>query len=133
MMSYNVTTGSGRANLWEDWTNLFLGIWLFVSPWVFQLPNDSGVAWNAWISGGIIAVIAAAALLYQVQKWEEWTNAIVGIWIASSPWALGFSQTCRRSRQLVSISPSRFFRSTALMRKVYPQHSPFNDQTRRTK
>jgi uncharacterized membrane protein AbrB (regulator of aidB expression) len=48
------------------------------------------VAWNAWIFGGIIAVIAAAAL-NQVQKWEEWTNAIVGIWIASSPWALGFS------------------------------------------
>ena len=48
------------------------------------------VAWNAWIFGGIIAVIAAAEL-NQVQKWEEWTNAIVGIWIASSPWALGFS------------------------------------------
>ena len=90
MTSYNVTNGSGRPNLWQDSTNLFLGFWLFVSPWVFQLPNDSVVAWNAWISGGIIAVIAAAAL-YQVQKWEEWTNAIVGIWIASSPWVFGFS------------------------------------------
>jgi len=90
MTSYNVTNGSGRANLWQDWTNLLLGFWLFVSPWVFQLPNDSVVAWNAWISGGIIAVIAAAAL-YQVQKWEEWTNAIVGIWIACSPWVFGFS------------------------------------------
>ena len=44
MTSYNVTNGSGRANLWQDWTNLLLGFWLFVSPWVFQLPNDSPVA-----------------------------------------------------------------------------------------
>ena len=60
--SYGTPRGGGQANLWEDWTNLLLGIWLFVSPWVFQLPNDSVVAWNAWIFGGIIAVIAAAAL-----------------------------------------------------------------------
>ena len=67
--SYGTPRGAGQANLWEDWTNLLLGIWLFVSPWVFQLPNDSGVAWNAWISGGIIAVIVGLLVLC-VAGWE---------------------------------------------------------------
>jgi hypothetical protein len=82
--------GAGQANLWEDWTNLVLGLWLIASPWALQFTGDPATAWNAWISGGIIAIIAAAAL-YQVQKWEEWSNVIVGIWVASSPWVLGFS------------------------------------------
>ncbi|MFH1340624.1 MAG: SPW repeat protein [Pseudomonadota bacterium] len=41
---------------------------MIASPWVLQFSTASTAAWNAWISGGIIAVLAAAAL-YQVQKW----------------------------------------------------------------
>lgn len=33
----------------------------------------------------------AAAALYQVQKWEEWTNAVIAVWLVVSPWVLGFS------------------------------------------
>jgi hypothetical protein len=36
----------------------FAGLWLFVSPWVYsayQLPQ----AWNSWIVGFVIAVLAA--------------------------------------------------------------------------
>jgi hypothetical protein len=35
--------------------------------------------------------VLAASALYQVQKWEEWTNALVGIWLVVSPWILNFS------------------------------------------
>lgn len=85
----------GNANRWEDWGNLLLAVWLFVSPWVFTpgAGTDASVtaaAWNAWISGVVIAAIAAVAL-FQLLQWEEWTNAVVGIWVVVSPWALGFS------------------------------------------
>lgn len=93
----NITPRRSSSNRWEDWGNLLLGAWLFVSPWVLQFAAGPGsdatvanAAWNAWISGSVIAVIAAAAL-FQLQQWEEWTNALVGIWVAISPWVLGFN------------------------------------------
>lgn len=24
-------------------------------------------------------------------KWQDWTNVVLGLWLASSPWALGFA------------------------------------------
>lgn len=54
-------------NRWQDWANLILAIWLFISPWVLQFGaavqvapagavNGPGVAvshaaWNAWVLG----------------------------------------------------------------------------------
>jgi hypothetical protein len=90
MTLFGTPRGGGQSNTWEDWTNLVLGLWLIASPWALQFTTASAAAWNVWISGGIIAVLAAAAL-YQVQKWEEWTNAVIGIWLVVSPWVLGFS------------------------------------------
>ncbi len=90
MTSYGTSRGGGQSNAWEDWTNLVLGLWLSASPWVFQFTTASAAVWNALISGCIIALLAAAAL-YQVKKWEEWTNAVIGIWLVVSPWVLGFS------------------------------------------
>ncbi len=69
---------------------LLLGAAPLALPWILQFTTAPVAAWNVWISGGIIAVLAAAAL-YQVQKWEEWTNAVIGIWLVVSPWVLGFS------------------------------------------
>ena len=93
----NITPKRGNSNRWEDWGNLLLGAWLFVSPWVLQFAAGTGsnatvasAAWNAWISGGVIAVIAVVAL-FQLQQWEEWANVLVGIWVAISPWVLGFT------------------------------------------
>ena len=90
MMSNATSRGGGRSNTWEDWTNLVLGLWLIASPWLLQFSGAPAAAWNAWISGAIIGVLAAAAL-YQVQQWEEWVNALAGLWLVVSPWALGFS------------------------------------------
>lgn len=87
----------GYSNRWEDWGNLLLGAWLFISPWALQFAAGTGTdaaittaAWNAWISGAVIAAIAVAAL-FQLQQWEEWTNVVVGLWVAVSPWVLGFT------------------------------------------
>ena len=90
MAMYGTSPGSRQSSTWEDWTNLILGLWLIASPWLLHFTGTTAAAWNGWISGAIIAALAAAAL-YQVQKWEEWTNVVVGIWLAVSPWVLGFS------------------------------------------
>lgn len=92
-------------NHWQDWVNLVLAIWLFVSPWVLNLAgvidgstgagataNSPGMAaaWNAWVIGVVVGVIAVAALS-RLQQWEEVINMLFGIWLFIAPWVLGFT------------------------------------------
>ncbi len=89
-----------RATQWQDWANLVLAVWLFISPWVLGFaiagqPNathTTTAAWNAWIVAIIIAVISIAALA-RAQRWEEWINLLAGIWLFISPWLLNYSGT----------------------------------------
>jgi hypothetical protein len=78
------------ANNWQDWANLILAIWLFISPWVLSFAGQQNPSWDAWIVGVIVAVLSIAALT-QVQVWEEWINLLLGAWLFISPWVLGFS------------------------------------------
>jgi hypothetical protein len=88
-----------RTSTWQDWCNLVLGMWLFISPWALQFghglqaPSNGGVAaaaWNAWIMGALI-FIAAATALGSVALWQEWLALIFGAWVFIAPWALGFT------------------------------------------
>lgn len=94
-----------RANRWQDWTNLMLAIWLFVSPWVLQFgggmsatgPAASGVAsaagtaaWNAWVLGVIVFLVALSAI-NRMELWQEWIILVLGIWVFIAPWVLDFA------------------------------------------
>jgi hypothetical protein len=72
-----------------DIINLFLGAFLFFTPWLFGY-SAGAMSGNAWISG-IVIFLASVAALAAFAEWEEWTNVIVGIWLLISPWVLGFS------------------------------------------
>ncbi|HEY7548327.1 MAG TPA: SPW repeat protein [Hyphomicrobiaceae bacterium] len=88
------------SNRWQDWVNLVLGAWLFISPWVLGFASaarEAGTttprpAVNAWIFGVIVVVLSIAALV-RTQPWEEWLNLLAGIWLFISPWVLGYSGT----------------------------------------
>jgi hypothetical protein len=73
---------------WIDVTNLCLGVILFCLPW-FIVPTTQAIEWNAWIAGGLVGFNAGCALT-GFAAWEEWTNLIVGLWVAISPWLFGF-------------------------------------------
>lgn len=75
------------GNFWQDWVNLLLAVWLFISPWVLNYTGLGAAAWNAWIVAVVIGVIAVAALS-QYARWEEWTNLVLGLWLVISPWVL---------------------------------------------
>jgi hypothetical protein len=47
---------------WEEWANIGLGAWLFLSPWALGFSQNSGLFWNAVLSGAAIMVLSAAAL-----------------------------------------------------------------------
>lgn len=73
-----------------DSINLVLGLALFLSPWVLGFAAERVPAWNAWVSGAAVGVVAAVALA-AFAEWEEWLNLALGVWIALSPWLLGFA------------------------------------------
>jgi hypothetical protein len=77
------------AKRWQDWVNLVLGLWILLSPWALQFATAEH-AWNAYVVGAGIAILAAAALIV-FQPWEEWVNLALGAWLLASPWLLGFS------------------------------------------
>lgn len=79
-----------RKESWADVINLLLGIWLFLTPWLFGFTTEGTASLNAWIAGILIAALGLAALT-TFAEWEEWIELLAGIWVAISPWLLGFS------------------------------------------
>lgn len=76
---------------WQDWGNLIVGAWLFVSPFVLQYPSEMpNAVWNAYILGAAIMIFSAFAV-YLPRAWEEGINVVLGLWMIASPWALGFA------------------------------------------
>ena len=43
------------------WSNIALGVWLFISPWVVGFTGLQGASWNAWIVGGLVVIVAAVS------------------------------------------------------------------------
>lgn len=84
------TSSNTSAKRWQDQLILLLGLWLFITPWVFGYPIPSMQAWTAFISGAVIALLAAFDL-YKTYFWAVMLNLLVGIWVAVSPWVLGMA------------------------------------------
>lgn len=76
---------------WQDWGNLILGLWLFVSPWILGTTDDSSNSWNAWLVGLGVAVVALWALAAPTSQVAEGINVVLAAWLFVAPWLLGFT------------------------------------------
>lgn len=77
---------------WQDWVNLVLGVWLFISPFVGLGAVNSVIAWNSYVFGVAIVIFAIWALA-RPQQWEEWINFLIGLWLIISPFVLTYYAT----------------------------------------
>ena len=80
---------------WEDWCGMLLGALIVVSPW-FPILEDVPVAGQPIIILNTVAiglvVFSLAQLEYvALQRWEEVTTIVVGLWLIVSPYVLGYS------------------------------------------
>jgi hypothetical protein len=73
-----------------DGINIVAGLALVLSPWFLGYTAETNAAWNAWLTGGAIVLIAVGALVAFYEA-EEWANLVLGFWTILAPWALGFS------------------------------------------
>lgn len=79
-----------QFNHWQDPVNAALGAALLLSPWVAGYFGETGATTNAVVVGGALIAASLGAMLMP-QAWEEWAEAVLGLWMVLSPWVLGFS------------------------------------------
>jgi SPW repeat len=70
--------------------SLLAGIWLFLSPWVYGVSTSPN-AWNSWIVGAVIAIVAAIRVSAPGTSGLSWINCLLGIWTFASPWIYGYA------------------------------------------
>ncbi len=71
--------------------NVLLGIWLFVSPWVYRSYTNPN-SWNAWIVGFLLVVFAGIQFANTGGlRFLSWLNCLLGIWTFFSPWIFGYT------------------------------------------
>lgn len=75
---------------WQDPVNGLLGAWLVASPWVLGFQQETVAMANMVIVGALL-VAAALGAMFLPRAWEEWTEAILGLWMAASPWLLAYA------------------------------------------
>jgi hypothetical protein len=74
-----------------DVYNLFVAIFLFVAPWLFAYANGAARL-DFWASSALIAAMSITAIV-AFSDWEEWLVLLLGIWLVSAPWILGYAHT----------------------------------------
>ena len=75
----------------QSWLNVVVGVWLFISPWVLGTTSDAATAWNAWIIGAAIFVVALIAISSPASVVAPWGNVVLGVWLFISPWVLRYT------------------------------------------
>ncbi len=81
-MAFNLT-GSGNDGRLARGLNVALGIWLFISAFVWG--HDPAQRTNTWILGVLCVVFALAAMSAPTARW---LNTALSIWLFISVWAL---------------------------------------------
>jgi hypothetical protein len=74
---------------WQYRVMLVLGWWLVFSPFLFYESLNDAAAWNSYILGSAI-VLFAIWTLPVLEKWEEWVNLVLGLWLIVAPFSLSF-------------------------------------------
>jgi hypothetical protein len=77
-----------------DIVNAVLGVCLALAPWALGFTGEVAAAWNAWIVGAAIALVAVGALVAFTQ-WEVETGRLLTLHSSKS----GVDRTCRKCRE----------------------------------
>lgn len=64
------------SGAWPRWINLVLGVWLFISAFIW--PHTESAQTNTWIVG---VLIAAAAIWAMFTPQVRWLNTVLAIWL----------------------------------------------------
>ena len=75
---------------WQDLVNAVMGVALMASPVIAGFVDHTVAMTNAAVVGMALVAVSMGAMLAP-EAWEEWIEAVLGLWMVVSPWVLGFS------------------------------------------
>lgn len=73
----------GSSGIWARWVNAILGVWLFISAFVW--PHTGPAQTNTWICGVLAFVFALGAM---AAPGIRWLNTLLAIWLFFATWAI---------------------------------------------
>ncbi len=79
---------------WEDWCGMLLGAVIVASPWFpiqdATITGNQSMILNAVAIG--LVVFGISQLEYvALQRWQEVTTILIGLWLIASPYVMGYS------------------------------------------
>ena len=106
-----------------DLIKLALAAFLIMTPWVFGYTAVVVASGNAWISGAVIGLASIAGIVALAQ-WEEWVSLIFGLWVAISPWLLGYATVMSAMRANAAIGIAAVLLAAAELAMIHrsPPH-----------
>ncbi|RXH26820.1 MULTISPECIES: SPW repeat protein [Bradyrhizobium] len=79
---------------WEDWCGMLLGAAIVASPW-FPIQDPAVNAHQTMILNTVaigLVVFGISQLEYvALQRWQEVTTILIGLWLIASPYVMGYS------------------------------------------
>ena len=79
-----------KEQRWQDWTNVLLGAWLVLAPFIgIGVANDIA-ATSSYVTGVAVLLFAFAAISH-ADLWKEYTNLVLGLWLIVAPFVLSFA------------------------------------------
>ena len=78
------TIDNQSQDIFLNGLSLLLGIGLIAAPWYFGFASETAAAWNAWIFGTTVAILAVLALEATVATWAHVSFGIALVISASS-------------------------------------------------
>ncbi len=69
--------------MWQAWTLVILGFWLFLSAFL-SFPA-MGNLWNDLIAGVLVGI--AGLDMSETKPWQGWTSSILGLWLIATAFA----------------------------------------------
>lgn len=80
---------------WQDVAAAAVGAFVIICPWIIPLefPASSAPAFFHFthvLAGIIILAIVVIGILAE-ERWPEWVQGVLGLWLLTSPWALGYN------------------------------------------
>jgi len=75
-----------------DWTNIVLGFWVLISPWVLGFSASMSAVWTAVVLGILVMAVSAWALYQPRRRLPEWASLVLGVLLFLAPWAMGYSE-----------------------------------------
>lgn len=76
---------------WQDWASALLGVFIFISPFVFSTTSSTNASWTTFVIGIFVFLAAIALLAGQTYVFFEYAIGVLGVALFLSPWVMGFT------------------------------------------